>query len=188
MIRVVKTDRKDQFNRRIYVDEKNRQFVDINLNDHNPSIHATYRNGEPSFPVDCVISPDITSLEETKYLKDVLCWKKEIKADKMIFRGHMWDSEQFYLLLSKQSDNWVRLHTQQDAPYFALYINEKEETTVTYCEGDVIIVVPSDFEKELKETKEFYNIEDEEDKRICFKDSTGNSVQLSEMFSHIINK
>ena len=182
MIRVVKTDNKDFFNRRKYVDENNIFYVDTNCNDENPNIHATCKNGEPNYPVDCVISSDITSLEETRCLKGEFCWEKTITSDKMIFRGSWWNSNRFFHALNKLSDNWVRLHTQQDAPYFALYINEKEQSTVCYCEGDIIIVVPSDFEKEMQELREFYNIED---KRIQFKDSTGKPVELRDMFSHI---
>lgn len=52
MIRVVKTDKFDDFHRRIYKDETGRKYVDINCNDHNPQICTTCKNGEPEYPIE----------------------------------------------------------------------------------------------------------------------------------------
>tara|TARA_R100000773_G_scaffold37237_1_gene32293 strand:- start:45 stop:230 length:186 start_codon:yes stop_codon:yes gene_type:complete len=45
------TDEHDSFNRRVYVDEKGRRYVDINLDDDNPVICTTSKDGEPELPV-----------------------------------------------------------------------------------------------------------------------------------------
>tara|TARA_B100001287_G_C22585194_1_gene482889 strand:+ start:209 stop:781 length:573 start_codon:yes stop_codon:yes gene_type:complete len=187
MIRVVKTDRKDQFNRRIYVDENNIIYVDTNLNDEYPAIHTISPvDGEPCWAIDCVVSLNTTSLKETNKLIRKFSGEKSINREKGIFRGHLMFFD-VYRFEENLSEKWIKLSTEQDAPYYGVWINKEEETTVCYCEGDVIIVVPANFEKEMKELKIFHNIEEEEDKRIQFKDSTGKPVQLSEMFSHIIN-
>jgi len=54
-MKVYKTDEHDHFQRRIYVDERGRKYVDVNLNDENPSIHATSRSGEPEYEVEVEI-------------------------------------------------------------------------------------------------------------------------------------
>ena len=54
MIRVVKTDKFDDFHRRIYKDkdETGRKYVDINCNDHNPNLNSISKDGEPCYPIE----------------------------------------------------------------------------------------------------------------------------------------
>ena len=41
----------DDFGRRIYFDEKEKRYVDVNINDNNPYIHTVTKDGEPNYPV-----------------------------------------------------------------------------------------------------------------------------------------
>jgi len=50
-MKVYKTENHDNFQRRIYVDESGRKYVDVNLNDDNPSIHTTSKSGEPEYEI-----------------------------------------------------------------------------------------------------------------------------------------
>ena len=53
----------------------------------------------------------------------------------------------------KEVEEW------EDWPYRVVWVNEKELSTCTYCEGDVSIIVLKDkkaFQRELAEAAEFY--------------------------------
>lgn len=52
MIRVVKTDKFDDFHRRIYKDENNIIYVDVDCNDHNPNLNTVSKDGEPCYPIE----------------------------------------------------------------------------------------------------------------------------------------
>ena len=41
----------DNFGRRVYLDQKNKEYVDVNINDNNPYIHTITKDGEPNYPV-----------------------------------------------------------------------------------------------------------------------------------------
>ena len=50
-MKVYRTALHDHFQRRVYIDEKGRKYVDVNLDDNNPSIHAISKSGEPEYEV-----------------------------------------------------------------------------------------------------------------------------------------
>ena len=54
---------------------------------------------------------------------------------------------------------WMQFDTDQDAHYFGVWINQEKRMTVTYCEGDLIIVeCPSaiHFNMEIADMIRFY--------------------------------
>lgn len=51
ILKLIKTNKKDRFSRRIYIDSNDNTYVDIDLNDHNPYIHTTTSSGEPIEPL-----------------------------------------------------------------------------------------------------------------------------------------
>lgn len=51
MIKLVRIDHHDSFDRRIYMDSKGYKYVDINLDDNNPQICTICSRGEPEYPV-----------------------------------------------------------------------------------------------------------------------------------------
>jgi hypothetical protein len=51
MIKIIRIDHHDKFDRRIYMDSKGYKYVDINLDDNDPQICTTCSNGEPEYPV-----------------------------------------------------------------------------------------------------------------------------------------
>lgn len=49
------------------------------------------------------------------------------------------------------TEGWTQYDTDQDAPYFGMWINDKELMTLCYCEGDVNIVSCVDEDSYAKE-------------------------------------
>ena len=43
-------------------------------------------------------------------------------------------------------DEWTQLDTDQDAPYFGVWVNKSKRLVLTYCEGDVSLVICEDDE------------------------------------------
>ena len=57
------------------------------------------------------------------------------------------------------SEGWQQFDTDQDAPYFGVWVNPTKLLTLTYAEGDWSLVVCSDakhYNAEIKDMCEFY--------------------------------
>ena len=55
--------------------------------------------------------------------------------------------------------DWEQFDTDQDAPYFGVWVNKKTLQTRTYCEGDLTIVSCPDvehFNAEIEDALKFY--------------------------------
>ena len=51
MIKLIRIDHHDHFDRRMYLDSKGHKYVDINLDDNDPQIYKICSSGEPEYPV-----------------------------------------------------------------------------------------------------------------------------------------
>ena len=73
-----------------------------------------------------------------------------------------WPQEDRYLFdcnLCPRSEGWKQYDTDQDAPYFGIWIHPEEFKVVTYAEGDVTIEEYSDresFREGIQKMNEFY--------------------------------
>lgn len=59
----------------------------------------------------------------------------------------------------KSEDGWKQYQTEQDASYFGMWIHIEKRMTVTYVEGDLIVVTcPSieTFRAEIEDAEKFY--------------------------------
>ena len=57
------------------------------------------------------------------------------------------------------AEGWEQYDTDQDAPYFGVWLNRGSRTTLTYCEGDWCLVdCPTDqsYNLEVQNANEFY--------------------------------
>lgn len=162
MIRVVKTDKFDDFHRRIYKDETNRKYVDINCNDHNPQICTTCKNGEPEYPIEFQI---VLSRDYNNHLFITTDVDRYIEVEKNMYIVILNDNREY--IVGKYG--------------FVGIVGTSAIRKGQF--SNRLIEVSEDKQKEhlkiLSELKE-------EDKRIQFKDSTGKPVELRDMFSHIL--
>jgi hypothetical protein len=58
------------------------------------------------------------------------------------------------------SEGWLQFDTNQDAPYFGMWVNPSKFLTLTYAEGDWTLVVCPDkehYNAEIQDAIEFYD-------------------------------
>ena len=59
----------------------------------------------------------------------------------------------------KKRDGWTQYDTNQDAPYFGVWVNSRLRQTFTYCEGDHILVkcpTEESFQAEIEDMNRCY--------------------------------
>jgi hypothetical protein len=82
------------------------------------------------------------------------------KRENKIYRLFM-DGERYQVDLADdfQSGGWAQFDTDQDAPYFGVWVNKTKLQTLTYAEGDWVLVECQDaehYDAEIASMIEFY--------------------------------
>jgi hypothetical protein len=91
-------------------------------------------------------------------------YKKEVTKTRSGNEMHLW----FMLYGSRYPfdevlcrDGWIQFNTDQDASYFGVWVHYAKQQTVTYCEGDISLVIcktPEEYDQEIKEMESFYEV------------------------------